>query len=567
MLLIQPLESSAEHARPDGTESLTRKQAWEHKAAATVRQTPGSRKARHALSRREAAARRVALHRRDEAERPAACLRHGNRSRWFVNRLSIADAALYIIKRVWQPVGVCGSSCGLGGGSIGLSRPDKDIKATRTLRPKKQGLCADAGPFSEMDIPFHTCFVHYVSGSPAEVCSAFVVLGSEEERDWLLKRYRFAQFSIFRPLQPRNLRLQRRWPLSLSAAPEPSDIVWTNFSDARILGPAALPWQCVVRVSTVAFLLVMFGLGSGGCLLIFLATLGVPGEAAMQCGIWSLQDPSFAAWNSACNCLCACEHVKARLLDTSQCALNDVESSLAVLACIVLVEMLQAISCWGLGWLMSFWKFNCASQLEASKVLLTAVAQACVPLSPACSLFALKWLWQHQVLTTQISAFAAEAQLQQLDLAFYIYAIPIICTWCLLRWLVIIPEAFRICRRSHATSFMLWKHYASVVAVVSVTIACQPLAPCLACIAWVGMLIWYCAIKSIIVRGVVTAAELKKCCHQAFLTFLQVQTTGSSGHHRVALVVSCTRFATACQSGLHCVQHSESPPCCGQRVS
>ncbi|CAE7023982.1 unnamed protein product [Symbiodinium natans] len=381
-------------------------QAWEHKAAATVRQTPGSRKARHALSRREAAARRVALHRRDEAERP--------------------------------------------------------------------------------------------------VCSAFVVLGSEEERDWLLKRYRFAQFSIFRPLQPRNLRLQRRWPLSLSAAPEPSDIVWTNFSDARILGPAALPWQCVVRVSTVAFLLVMFGLGSGGCLLIFLATLGVPGEAAMQCGIWSLQDPSFAAWNSACNCLCACEHVKARLLDTSQCALNDVESSLAVLACIVLVEMLQAISCWGLGWLMSFWKFNCASQLEASKVLLTAVAQACVPLSPACSLFALKWLWQHQVLTTQISAFAAEAQLQQLDLAFYIYAIPIICTWCLLRWLVIIPEAFRICRRSHATSFMLWKHYASVVAVVSVTIACQPLAPCLACIAWVGMLIWYCAIKSIIVRGVVT---------------------------------------------------------------
>ena len=231
-------------------------------------------------------------------------------------------------------------------------------------------------------------------------------------------------------------------------------------------------WQCAVRVSTVAFLLVLFLLGCGGCLLIFAAMLGVPGESAMQCNIWSSQDASFAAWNSDCSCLCACDLLKSRFPDTSQCELQEVESSMAVLACVVLVEILQAIACWGLRWLMPLWRAAYASQLEASKMFLLAVAQVCAPLSPVCGLLALKWLWSEQVLPLQLGASGAiRLRLQQVDISFYKYAIPIIFVWCCLRWLAIIPEALLICRRSHATSFLLWKQYASVASVVAVSIA------------------------------------------------------------------------------------------------
>ena len=342
------------------------------------------------------------------------------------------------------------------------------------------------------------------------------MLGSEAERDWLLKRYRLAQFAVCRALQPRHLRLQQTWPLRLSAAPEPSDIAWSYFSDARCLPPAAV-WQYAVRVSTVTFLLVLFLLGSGGCLLIFAATLGVPGESAMQCDIWSSQDASLAAWNSGCSCLCACDLLRSQIPDTSLCKLQEVESSLAVLACVVLVEILQAIACWGLRWLMPFWRAAYASQLEAAKMFLLAAAQVCAPLSPVCGLLALKWLWSEQVFQFQLGAAGANGlRLQQVDISFYKYAIPIILVWCCLRWLAIIPETLRICRRSHATSFMLWKQYASVASVVAVTIAFQPFAPCLPCVGFVGALIWYWAVKSVIARGAVTVAELSQAAFRFF---------------------------------------------------
>lgn len=225
----------------------------------------------------------------------------------------------------------------------------------------------------------------------------------------------------------------------------------------------------------------------------------------MQCNIWSSQDASFAAWNSDCSCLCACDLLKSRFPDTSQCELQEVESSMAVLACVVLVEILQAIACRGLRWLMPLWRAAYASQLEASKMLLLAVAQVCAPLSPVCGLLALKWLWSEQVLPLQLGASGAiRFRLQQVDISFYKYAIPIIFVWCCLRWLAIIPEALLICRRSHATSFMLWKQYASVASVVAVSIAFQPFAPCLPCVGFVGALIWYWAVKAVIARGAVT---------------------------------------------------------------
>ncbi|CAE7308123.1 unnamed protein product [Symbiodinium sp. CCMP2456] len=51
---------------------------------------------------------------------------------------------------------------------------------------------------------------------------------------------------------------------------------------------------------------------------------------------------------------------------------------------------------------------------------------------------------------------------------------------------------------------MLWKQYASVASVVAVSIAFQPFAPCLPCVGFVGALIWYWAVKSVIARGAVT---------------------------------------------------------------
>lgn len=154
---------------------------------------------------------------------------------------------------------------------------------------------------------------------------------------------------------------------------------------------------------------------------------------------------------------------------------------------------------------MPFWRAAYASQLEAAKMFLLAAAQVCAPLSPVCGLLALKWLWSEQVFQFQLGAAGANGlRLQQVDISFYKYAIPIILVWCCLRWLAIIPETLRICRRSHATSFMLWKQYASVASVVAVTIAFQPFAPCLPCVGFVGALIWYWAVKSVIARGAVT---------------------------------------------------------------
>ena len=296
--------------------------------------------------------------------------------------------------------------------------------------------------------------------------------------------------------------------MRLSAAPEPADIVWSEFSDARkCCGPGALPWQLVVRASTLMFLVLMLALGSSGCLLIFMGVLGVPGEASMQCSIWSEEVTTSFAWKTACNCFCACPQLQAIYRSTSQCSLQSVESSLAVLACVGVVEMVQAVACWGLRWLMPLWHCAYASELETSKVFLWASAQICAPLSPALGLFTLKWLWSYQLLEPEMTVLGSNnEQLQQLDLAFYLYAAPVVLAWCCLRWLAIIPEALHICRRTRATSFTLWKHYASVISVVGITIVYQPFSPCLASVGAVGMLIRYWSIKSIVFKGAVTAA-------------------------------------------------------------
>ncbi|CAJ1407641.1 unnamed protein product [Effrenium voratum] len=274
------------------------------------------------------------------------------------------------------------------------------------------------------------------------VLTTFVVLGSEEERNWLLRGYRYAWLTY--PCFQRALRF-RGLALRLSPAPEPCDILWSQKS-RRAFGA----WWVFAAFSS----LVLWALAACGAAGIWWAL----GEVeTLQC-----------TWQDASSCSCTC----------------DLKSGGAVLGCVLLVELLRA--CRRVAHAqMRCWSSSLASSQERLKLLLSTLSQAAEPLAPLAGLYALKLLWWLQVLDGP-THFTWEV-----DSAAYLYAMPVIMLWCLFRWLGLICE--RLCFSQRFGS--LREQYARLASLLAVTIMLQPVAPVLSMLGAVGLLGLYWAQK------------------------------------------------------------------------
>ena len=273
----------------------------------------------------------------------------------------------------------------------------------------------------------------YPHRSRGEVMSAFLVLSTELERDWLMQRYRWA-FPLFRYLQWSSKRYCGRWPLYVRAAPEPCDIIWAHYLDYRWFSRVSVAYQLLIRSITICLLLLVWGLTIGISWLIWWLTLDhqlVFG--AMQCTMW----------DSTCEC-CACDN----------CAWTPV----GVVANWLVSEVACFCGSWLMQWHSKFWRCSRRSGQESGKMILMVLAQSGSAICPAIGLWLLKLSWAYRILEPPGDTTAK----WQGDLSLYLYAIPVVELWCSSRWLLVLFHGLRSCVGKPSQRFVLWRQYASL---------------------------------------------------------------------------------------------------------
>lgn len=312
------------------------------------------------------------------------------------------------------------------------------------------------------------------------VFSTFIVLGSEAERNWLMRGFRWQRW--IRCFQPRSKRFCRKWPLYFRAAPEPCDLQWAHYLDGRYCGPS-LTFQPLIRCCTFATLLLLLSTGSCISALLWWPLLGHLGSMSMQCTNWS------ETTAGSCNCFCFCE--------SSSC--DEWSPPVGILAQGLLAAIFQQMFPRVIQWTMKWWRCNYRSRQEGAWMITTALAHSCAALSPVLGLWGLKLLWAYQLVKSP-STFADPKW--QMDLSFYLYGLPVIVIWCICRWLAVIIDALRLrAMRWTGQRFILWRQYASLVSTLAVTIIFQPAAPILTPLATLGLLARYWCEKSSMLRG------------------------------------------------------------------
>lgn len=231
---------------------------------------------------------------------------------------------------------------------------------------------------------------------------AFVILGSKEERDRLLRVYRFAHLPLVgRFLQPARLRLHGRWSLELHKAPEPTELVWEHMH----LDPSLRDRRCRVvfwarRALTALVLVLMLALAFGLSLLVFWALLGLRGAAAAQCSPWALtgyQDPGpcLLPGNSglASGCECVCVDASAWVSSASTCrTLDALPSSGGILLVALLTEALHWLLAWLIPRTVERWRHMRYADEEQATMMVMALAHCLTPLVASFVLLALKAL-------------------------------------------------------------------------------------------------------------------------------------------------------------------------------
>ncbi|CAE8642503.1 unnamed protein product, partial [Polarella glacialis] len=357
---------------------------------------------------------------------------------------------------------------------------------------------------------------------------AFVILGSEEERDWLLSAYRFARIPLLgRLLQPSRLRLDGRWPLVLSPAPEPGDIVWAHLADGRrCSGPVAKPARLLARCFSALVLLFMFLLGSGLSLLVWWLSLGLRGAAAAQCSPWGapswasacLSPPSVdqllpvgSAWEPGCDCFCSADRgesavfgalgASARRSSASLCegGPQALEVTLAVCGCALVAELLHHFQTRFLPLTLPRWRALLASGTERDALAVLALASGSAPMTATLGLLGFKLLLSGNADHPGLGA----ALTWEADRGWYLHAAPVVGLWCFLRWMAPGARAIAMmCRASlRGQRFILWERYASLAALMGICLAMQPLIPYLAPLGAVGLFVQYWSEKYIFLRG------------------------------------------------------------------
>ena len=257
-----------------------------------------------------------------------------------------------------------------------------------------------------------------------------------------MQQYRFATVPLLRHLQWRSKRYCGKWSLKLRAAPEPCDILWAHYLDSRWYGRVSVAYQLLLRSLTLVMLGFMLCSGIGISWIIWWQTLEIHANLAMKCTIWSVVGE---VKEETCQCFCVCPVGP---------TCETWKAPVGVLTNWLLAEVLQVCCNWFVLWHTKWWRSSCRSWQENERMILLAVTQSSSALCPVLGLWLLKLTWSYGILEAPVDGENA----WQGDLAFYLYALPVIELWCLGRWLVVI---FRLCTRT-SQRFVLWRQYASL---------------------------------------------------------------------------------------------------------
>jgi len=179
--------------------------------------------------------------------------------------------------------------------------------------------------------------------------------------------------------------------------------------------------------------------------MIWWQTLEVHANLAMKCSIWSVVGE---VKEGTCQCFCVCP------LEDPTC--ETWKAPLGVFANWLLAEVLQICCNWFVLWHTKWWRSTCRSWQENERMILLAVTQSASALCPVLGLWLLKLTWSYGILEAPVDGENA----WQVDLAFYLYALPVIQLWCLSRWLTAV--IFRRCTGRTSQRLILWRQYASL---------------------------------------------------------------------------------------------------------
>lgn len=209
--------------------------------------------------------------------------------------------------------------------------------------------------------------------------------------------------------------------------------------------------------------------------------------------------PGESAWEPGCDCFCAHQPRS----DSTICeSLGSTEATLGVFTCAFIAELLHYLHMRYLPALLQRWHLSLASHSEQACLALTALAQALSPLAACLGFEAFKLLAHHGVIGESHPGLA-RLLIGEADRSWFLHAAPVISLWCLMRWLGAPVWALATsCRPGSANRrVVLWERYASLVAVVGLTVCMQPLIPYLAPLGTVGLFLRYWSEKYLFFRG------------------------------------------------------------------
>lgn len=398
----------------------------------------------------------------------------------------------------------------------GLLTVQERDRAEATLRHLRQG---DAHPKLEKTLEARIQMLNEeISGMCKDegdrgILRAYVVFGTCEEKQRILREYRFSW--LFHCCQSRRLRYQEKWPLYVSAAPEPSEIQWANFGYSR-------KQRTLRMASTYSFIVVVLLCVASLSLVAWWLLAEPRVMAAAKCAVGDFhrgggegtgQGPEIeaetpwhpvpgAAGNSEDGGSCFCTPAEYNEVSSEACQAFHSNEALGALVISVVVALgarhglLRVLPV-----LIQRWRPPHGSDIGLSNFALLAISLSFCPMMASIAILGLK---------LKVSDGIAEGPTQpliwEIELGWYLHSSPVVLVWCFVEWLAPIAVMIKaLCKREKSNlRIHLWEHYARLISAVIVSVTWLPLLPILAPLAAFGLSIRFWSEKYIFFRGLAT---------------------------------------------------------------
>eukprot|EP00928_Gymnodinium_smaydae_P033585 TRINITY_DN24015_c0_g2_i1.p1 TRINITY_DN24015_c0_g2~~TRINITY_DN24015_c0_g2_i1.p1 ORF type:complete len:999 (-),score=123.97 TRINITY_DN24015_c0_g2_i1:251-3220(-) len=345
------------------------------------------------------------------------------------------------------------------------------------------------------------------------VIGAYVIMGTEEERDAILRAYRFSgclSYAVLRwlPLSVRwlfqasRLRFESRYPLVVSAAPEPEDIVWQNVQDSSL-------WRTLMRIVTgfiVCFVLAVCTLLT---ILVWEFLLQDRISSAARCAAgdsprldsaWTCHSSSSREFSDETTlrdvCSCVCGDPMSWTADSSTCLeLQATEATFAVFACFVISEVSRVSLSLFVPVLVRTWRLVSSCGSDHTIFMILAVAHSLLPFIASIALLLMKSLAPLRISSFGDGLASLKPTLVwEVDRGWYMHCAPVAALCVFVQWLV--PPFAALSARCGVgrtlvvgREFKSYERYVSVVAPTVVAATLQPLLPWQAPLAAVGLML------------------------------------------------------------------------------